>query len=137
MGAGVDAHRAFHGYENQTRPDPLADPRTQARALAGTADLIAQMADRCHLSRKCRDRLYPEFVLAESRRDQGTDGALRVAMAQVGSTAATPEFVRETRVQRLETVRHACQYIEPLFDNRNLPTLNHRTNLVFLHACCT
>lgn len=30
--------------------------------LVGTADLMAQMADRCYLE-KCRDRLYPEFVL--------------------------------------------------------------------------
>jgi hypothetical protein len=27
-----------------------------------TADIIAQMSDRCYLE-KCRDRLYPEFVL--------------------------------------------------------------------------
>jgi len=30
--------------------------------MLGTADLIAQMSDRCYLE-KCRDRLYPEFVL--------------------------------------------------------------------------
>src|SRR3989442_1616940 len=30
--------------------------------LLGTADMIAQMADRCYLE-KCRDRLYAEFVL--------------------------------------------------------------------------
>ena len=30
--------------------------------MLGTADMIAQMSDRCYLE-KCRDRLYPEFVL--------------------------------------------------------------------------
>jgi hypothetical protein len=30
--------------------------------MLGTADLIAQTSDRCYLE-KCRDRLYPEFVL--------------------------------------------------------------------------
>ena len=30
--------------------------------MLGTADILAQMADRCYLE-KCRDRLYPEFVL--------------------------------------------------------------------------
>ena len=30
--------------------------------MLGTADLLAQMSDRCYLE-KCRDRLYPEFVL--------------------------------------------------------------------------
>jgi hypothetical protein len=29
--------------------------------MLGTADIIAQMADRCYLE-KCRDRLFPEFV---------------------------------------------------------------------------
>ena len=43
--------------------------------LLGSADLIAQMADRCYLE-KCRDRLYPEFVaggLAVKRRTDGTE----------------------------------------------------------------
>ena len=30
--------------------------------MLGTADIIAQMSDRCYLE-KCRDRLFPEFVL--------------------------------------------------------------------------
>jgi hypothetical protein len=30
-------------------------------SLLGSADIIAQMSDRCYLE-KCRDRLYPEFV---------------------------------------------------------------------------
>src|SRR5678815_3569744 len=33
-----------------------------AGQMLGTADIIAQMSDRCYLE-KCRDRLYPEFVL--------------------------------------------------------------------------
>ena len=32
--------------------------------MLGTADIIAQMSDRCYLE-KCRDRLYPEFVLGK------------------------------------------------------------------------
>ena len=44
-------------------------PRSRSRTsmfrrlgnMLGTADIIAQMADRCYLE-KCRDRLYPEFV---------------------------------------------------------------------------
>ena len=34
--------------------------------LLGTADMIAQIADRCYLE-KCRDRLYAEFVLGGRR----------------------------------------------------------------------
>jgi hypothetical protein len=32
--------------------------------MLGTADIIAQMSDRCYLE-KCHDRLYPEFALAK------------------------------------------------------------------------
>jgi hypothetical protein len=41
--------------------------------MLGTADIIAQMSDRCYLE-KCRDRLYPEFVLGglAGRRRAGT-----------------------------------------------------------------
>jgi hypothetical protein len=53
----------FTGYER-----PIESIRLNDRALRnlglmlGTADIIAQMSDRCYLE-KCRDRLYPEFVL--------------------------------------------------------------------------
>jgi hypothetical protein len=53
----------FTGYER-----PVETIRTRgalARRLGqllGTADILAQMSDRCYLE-KCRDRLYPEFVL--------------------------------------------------------------------------
>src|SRR5882757_9065136 len=52
----------FTGYEIKLDQIQLADPRDRKLGhLLGTADLIAQMADRCYLE-KCRDRLYPEFV---------------------------------------------------------------------------
>ena len=55
----------FTGYEV---PFPrieqqVSDPRDiTVGHLLGTADMIAQIADRCYLE-KCRDRLYAEFVL--------------------------------------------------------------------------
>ena len=53
----------FTGYEIKLNMIQLADPKDRKLGhLLGTADLIAQMADRCYLE-KCRDRLYPEFVL--------------------------------------------------------------------------
>ena len=52
----------FTGYE---RPlEEIKTPSAIFRLLGnmlGTADIIAQMSDRCYLE-KCRDRLYPEFV---------------------------------------------------------------------------
>ena len=53
----------FTGYELDLDTIELDDPRDIICGhLLGTADLIAQIADRCYLE-KCRDRLYKEFVL--------------------------------------------------------------------------
>jgi hypothetical protein len=62
--AGVAATLVHYtGYERP--PETIRVSDTVLRRLGqmlGTADIIAQMSDRCYLE-KCRDRLYPEFVL--------------------------------------------------------------------------
>jgi hypothetical protein len=111
----------FTGYEVKLSQIQLADPRDRKLGhLLGTADLIAQMADRCYLE-KCRDRLYPEFVLGGIAAVTGTDGALRVRYSSgLDLLRQTPQFVRETRVERLEReFEHAYRYLEPLFGGRN------------------
>jgi hypothetical protein len=53
----------FTGYERPAETIRLADTLLRRIGqMLGTADIIAQMSDRCYLE-KCRDRLYPEFVL--------------------------------------------------------------------------
>ena len=53
----------FTGYELNIDQIELENPKDSVVGhLLGTADLVAQLADRCYLE-KCRDRLYPEFVL--------------------------------------------------------------------------
>jgi hypothetical protein len=111
----------FTGYEIQLSQIHLADARDRKLGhLLGTADLIAQMADRCYLE-KCRDRLYPEFVLGGIAATQGDDGALHVRYSSgLDLLRQTPRFVRETRTQRLEgEFEHAYRYVEPLFGGRN------------------
>jgi len=57
----------FTGYEVPFKQIKVTDPRDiKVGHLLGTADMIAQMADRCYLE-KCRDRLYAEFVLGGCR----------------------------------------------------------------------
>lgn len=52
----------FTGYERPVATIKVRDPIYRLiGSLLGSADIIAQMADRCYLE-KCRDRLYPEFV---------------------------------------------------------------------------
>jgi hypothetical protein len=111
----------FTGYEMELSQIDLPDSRDRKLGhLLGTADLIAQMADRCYLE-KCRDRLYPEFVLGGIAAVHGTDGALEVRYSSgLDLLRQTPRFVRETRVQRLEgEFEHAYRYVEVLFDGRN------------------
>lgn len=111
----------FTGYEIQLSQIHLADGRDRKLGhLLGTADLIAQMADRCYLE-KCRDRLYPEFVLGGIAATQGDDGALHVRYSSgLDLLRQTPRFVRETRAQRLEgEFEHAYRYVEPLFGGKN------------------
>lgn len=53
----------YTGYEVAAENIRLPDMKWHLLGhMLGTADLIAQMSDRCYLE-KCRDRLYPEFVL--------------------------------------------------------------------------
>jgi hypothetical protein len=111
----------FTGYEIQLNQIHLADGRDRKLGhLLGTADLIAQMADRCYLE-KCRDRLYPEFVLGGIAATQGDDGVLHVRYSSgLDLLRQTPRFVRETRTQRLEgEFEHAYRYVEPLFGGKN------------------
>lgn len=113
----------FTGYE-KTFEDIgrlVSDSRDIALGhLLGTADMIAQMADRCYLE-KCRDRLYPEFVLggvALSVSDTGDTG-VRYASG-LDLLRQTPQFMQDTITKRLDgAFGSAYRYIEPLYDGRN------------------
>jgi len=53
----------YTGYERPAESIRVSDTLLRrVGQMLGTADIIAQMSDRCYLE-KCRDRLFPEFVL--------------------------------------------------------------------------
>jgi hypothetical protein len=111
----------FTGYEIKLSQIELADGRDRKCGhLLGTADLIAQMADRCYLE-KCRDRLYPEFVLGGIAAAPGSDGTMQVRYSSgLDLLRQTPQFIRETRTARLNgEFEHAYRYVEPLFGGKN------------------
>jgi hypothetical protein len=111
----------FTGYEIKLSQIELADNRDRKCGhLLGTADLIAQMADRCYLE-KCRDRLYPEFVLGGIAAAPGSDGTMQVRYSSgLDLLRQTPQFIRETRASRLNgEFEHAYRYVEPLFAGKN------------------
>jgi hypothetical protein len=125
----------FTGYEIKLNMIQLADPKDRKLGhLLGTADLIAQMADRCYLE-KCRDRLYPEFVLGGIAATTGIDGSLNVRYSSgLDLLRQTPEFVRETFVARLEgEFEHAYRLVECLFGGKNPYIEAIERNLGYLH----
>ena len=112
----------FTGYEKTFEQigEVVSDPHDiQLGHLLGTADMIAQMADRCYLE-KCRDRLYPEFVLGGvALAVGGGQRAVRYASG-LDLLRQTPLFMEETRRKRLDIgFDRAYRYVEPLFGGRN------------------
>jgi len=110
----------FTGYEVGFDQIRLDDPRDRKVGhLLGTADMMAQMADRCYLE-KCRDRLYAEFVLggvAVSR----DNGGFRVTYGSgLDVLRQTPEFVAATMRNRLDgEFGGAYRYFEVVLGGRN------------------
>ena len=88
--------------------------------LLGTADMVAQIADRCYLE-KCRDRLYAEFVLGGVALPVAANGGRQVKYASgLDLLRQTPEFVAEVRAKRLDGEFHAAyRFLEALYGGRN------------------
>lgn len=81
----------FTGYERDASSIRIARglPRRLGQML-GTADIMAQMADRCYLE-KCRDRLHPEFVLGRLGAPRGARRLPKFASGE-DLIAKTPAF---------------------------------------------
>jgi hypothetical protein len=111
----------YTGYEVPFDRIVVADPKDKTLGhLIGTADMIGQMADRCYLE-KCRDRLYPEFVLGGMALPISSNGGRQVRYASgLDVLRQTPEFVVETRSKRLDgAFGGAYRHVEALFRGHN------------------
>ena len=101
--------------------------------MVGTADLVAQMSDRCYLE-KCRDFLYPEFVVGGEARTVKPDGSVEVlyATAQelLGKTPLFYEFVVKPRIE--EGFRASYRHAETHFGGVNLYMDELEKNLTHL-----
>ena len=111
----------FTGYELDLDNIELDDPRDAICGhLLGTADLIAQMADRCYLE-KCRDRLYKEFVLGGIAVENAKPGEYTVRYESgIDLLRKTPVFYQQVSRERLQKkFNRAYRYIEVLYDGHN------------------
>jgi hypothetical protein len=124
----------FTGYERPLASLGTNAPKTRVLGtLLGTADLVAQMSDRCYLE-KCRDRLYPEFVLGGLAVDREHNGATRV---QYGSgedlLQKTPAFFRTVTQERLDgEFGRAYRFFKDWFEGPDPYSAAIRKNLRYL-----
>jgi len=129
----VDASKLVHftGYERRAESIRVDDPvLRRVGEMLGTADIIAQMSDRCYLE-KCRDRLYPEFVLGGLARRRLPNGRM-VTVFRSGNDLVrkTPAFYVNA-AKRLDLQLHrAYVYAEKHFGGQNvyIEAMNKNTN---------
>jgi hypothetical protein len=124
----------YTGYEVRLDQIHVAcDKDRKLGHLMGTADLLAQMADRCYLE-KCRDRLYPEFVLggiAVWREPSGQ--VITRYRSGLDLLRQTPAFFRQVCHPRLEqSFEGAYRYMDAVFDGRNPYMIAMERNLFYL-----
>jgi len=102
----------FTGYEIPTHNIPLADAKLRALGMMmGTADLLAQMSDRCYLE-KCRDRLYPEFIASGMASPEAPGGGYA---SPSDLLSKTPFFFEHVKDRLHNDFRDAYRYLEAFF----------------------
>jgi len=124
----------FTGYELDLDHIELDDPRDIICGhLIGTADLIAQMADRCYLE-KCRDRLYNEFVVGGVAVENAKPGEYMVRYKSGEDLLRkTPTFYQQVMRDRLNSkFNRVYRYIEVLYDGQNPYIDAIRSNITHL-----
>ena len=110
----------FTGYERAVATIRLPSPLLRLiGSLLGSADIIAQMSDRCYLE-KCHDRLYPEFVLGGiARRTTGT-GEVTVFASAEDLIRKTPGFFLSASKRLDHELGGAYEYARGHFGGSNL-----------------
>ncbi|HWH49150.1 MAG TPA: HD domain-containing protein [Burkholderiales bacterium] len=110
----------FTGYERPTHK--IRVPNATFRLLGhmlGTADIIAQMADRCYLE-KCRDRLFEEFVDGGLAARDKTDRRASVRFKSAEDLVVkTPGFYKSAMTRLNEQLGGVYRYAETHFGGRN------------------
>lgn len=125
----------FTGYEV-----PVEEIKTRSALdrklgyLLGTADLLAQLSDRCYLE-KCRDRLYPEFVLGGLAVQGGNSTGSDAYTSAENLLERTPNFFQASVMVRLDQAFEKTYELEEVFFDGNTPYMNAiRKNIAHLET---
>jgi hypothetical protein len=123
----------FTGYEIDLDSIELDDPIDSTIGhLLGTADLLAQLADRCYLE-KCRDRLFAEFVLGGIAIEESASGTFVRYRSGKDLLSKTLTFYEVSAKSRLErTFNRAYRYLEAYFEEENPYIVFIQRNLDYL-----
>jgi hypothetical protein len=110
----------FTGYERPVASIRVPHPIYKlVGSLLGSADIIAQMADRCYLE-KCRDRLYPEFVAGGITTKQTGEGEVVVFASGEDLLRKTPKFYANAAKRLQDDLGGAYQFAQTHFGGTNL-----------------
>jgi len=123
----------FTGYELNVDQIELDEPKDSVVGhLLGTADLVAQLADRCYLE-KCRDRLYPEFVLGGIAIDERPEGKVLYQSAEDLLRKTIGFYQTSARLRLENNFNRVYRYFEAFFERGQSPYIRFiRKNLTFL-----
>jgi hypothetical protein len=111
----------FTGYEVPTSKIKVPGPEFRLIGnLLGSADILAQMADRCYLE-KCYDRLYPEFVRGGIARRRKEDGSEEIIFSSAADLIfKTPRFYQGATKRLKQDLGGCYNYIEQHFGGQNI-----------------
>jgi hypothetical protein len=122
----------YTGYERPVDTIKLDNPMYRLiGSLLGSADIIAQMSDRCYLE-KCRDRLYPEFVAGGITRKTTDTGEVVVFASPEDLLRKTPSFYQNATKRLEHELNGAYQYATAHFGGTNLYMDALRQNIRFI-----
>ncbi len=124
----------FTGYEIPVSQIQIEPQYRMVGNLLGSADILAQMADRCYLE-KCRDRLYPEFVLGGIARQTDEQGGEKIMFASPADLIfKTPVFFKGAHKRLEEDLGGVYRYVDKHFKGDNLYYNETRKNIDYASA---
>lgn len=110
----------YTGYEMALEDIEVTDPKDRILGfMLGTADILAQTADRCYLE-KCRDFLYHEFEIC-GLAGKGTPGGPKpIYSSPEDLMRKSPEFNKKLWDERLDGYFKGCyRYMDQHFGGGN------------------
>jgi hypothetical protein len=125
----------YTGYERRAETIPLNDTLLRRVGhMLGTADIIAQMSDRCYLE-KCRDRLYPEFLLGGLTRKKLRGGGTQILFTSGDDLVRkTPGFYMNAAKRLDLQLARAYEYAGRHFKGENLYLEEMQKNVRYAKA---